>query len=742
MTMMRRKLFFFTICLILGIVLAYYARQSRIFLAVAAGMFLLILVWCGGRKEQRKTLAVLAAGILIGGGMLVTCQIRNLSDSPAEAEGGSRVFTAEIGEIERMAEQKYQILCRTEDGLILCSYSHALEDYPRLIGRKIQFSAQVQRPKKASNPGTFDYRLYLASENIFLIGEMDGFQVLAERVSLYPRLKQRIIGAREQFIASLALSQQAEGLVRGILFGDTNGLDEEIHRDFRQNGTAHVLAVSGLHIGVLYGIYKRLAGRRKSPGLLVLFALFLLVYGTVTLWSVSVRRAVGLIVLSLLGDLTERRYDLLTGLAFLALVAVIRNPYVIFGASFQMSFLAVLSMTFFGPLMTKKTGESAGVMLSVQLGLMPYLAYTFNHVSLTGLLVNPPVIFLVSLLVPAGIFGYVLYLLFGLSVPAFSPVLEGLSNLLIAVNHDLSLDGILSFDVVSPPLWLIAAVYGAAFFLTSETCYLRFHRKGMKGMVLPVCVLLMIGMLAGIAERSPFDKASLVFVDVGQGDCLHLRTKEGKNLLIDGGGSIRYNVGEKILKPYLLKNGAGRVELAAATHLHTDHYLGLEQLAACYPVEQLLCKGQAGQRIAVEEDVWIDILWPKEPNPDAEDENLNSLIFKLYDRGTTTLITGDITAEGEAMLVQAYKGTNVLKADILKVAHHGSAYSTSDAFLDAVRPSLAVISVGKNNYGHPGQMIIEKLQKRSIMVVRTDVSGAVGIIHDRKGTFSVCTENP
>ena len=103
------------------------------------------------------------------------------------------------------------------------------------------------------------------------------------------------------------------------------------------------------------------------------------------------------------------------------------------------------------------------------------------------------------------------------------------------------------------------------------------------------------------------------------------------------------------------------------------------------------------------------------------------------------LVTGDITEEGERLLLEKYKGTKVLQADILKVAHHGSPYSSCDAFLEAVAPEAAVISVGKNNYGHPDEKLIEKMQNYGIMVYRTDRSGAVGIICEGGG-FSVCTK--
>lgn len=179
-------------------------------------------------------------------------------------------------------------------------------------------------------------------------------------------------------------------------------------------------------------------------------------------------------------------------------------------------------------------------------------------------------------------------------------------------------------------------------------------------------------------------------------------------------GSEKYNIGEKVLKPYLLKNGYKCIDLAFATHLHTDHYLGLTQLSECFPVGDILTRGKAGNRILIGEEQWIEILWPLEETTDDEEaeENENSMVFMLHDRGLKALITGDLTAEGEKLMLKTYAGTGKLAADVLKVAHHGSAYSTTDEFLEAVNPRLAVISVGQNNYGHPSEMIIEKMQKK------------------------------
>ncbi len=254
----------------------------------------------------------------------------------------------------------------------------------------------------------------------------------------------------------------------------------------------------------------------------------------------------------------------------------------------------------------------------------------------------------------------------------------------------------------------------------------------------------------------------VVYTYAPQGDCLHIRTPEGRNILIDGGGNQNYKVGEKILLPYLLKNGVKKIDLAIVTHLHDDHYLGIEQLAGKMEIKNLgiyeanrlreleilaetglhkqdMLYLTKGDRIRIEKDVWIDVLYPEEHSEDVyetllleeKDENRSSLIVKIYYRGLTVLMTGDLGLEGEQEIMRNYEENPVvLAADVLKVGHHGSKYSTGDEFLDVVDPKIAVFQVGKNNFGHPHPSVIDKCAKKGIIVYRNDLNGAIIFTYD------------
>ena len=150
------------------------------------------------------------------------------------------------------------------------------------------------------------------------------------------------------------LTAETRGVIMGVLFGDTTFLDEDIYEDFRNNGTAHILAVSGLHVGILYSLYQKASGRRNSRGGLILLALLLFSYGTLSMWSPSVTRASLMIAMNVTAKLLDLRYDMLTSMSAVAMMLIFRNPDVIYGAGFQMSFLAISSIAFIRPVIPDK----------------------------------------------------------------------------------------------------------------------------------------------------------------------------------------------------------------------------------------------------------------------------------------------------------------------------------------------------------------------------------------------------
>ena len=609
-----------------------------------------------------------------------------------------------------------------EDALL--TYRGEVSSAEELLNTVITFRAKLCDAQTARNPHCFNYRDYLKSCGIGKIASVNSLHPLQVTYTLKEKYERFLYKARSEFLS--VTGEEAKGIVAGVLFGDTTYLPEEIYDEFRSNGTAHILAVSGLHVGILYGIYKKIAGKRRSLAALLLLAIMLFTYGTLSMWSTSALRAILMIGISTAGRYTDRRYDMLTGMSAAALILITQNPYVIFGSGFQMSFLAIASIAFFRPIIPQKIPESLATAIAVNFGLLFYQADVFNYISLVSLIVNIPIIFLTGYFVPIALLGFAASI-FGIYAAPLRAAAEGFALMLTKVNGLSTLGGFSSVDVPSLPKGVTVFLLCALFFLASETFLIYRHRQEKKKIGTAFLLILSLSLAAEAFSYSEITHAQIVFVDVGQGDCIHLRAGR-KNILIDGGGKIEYNTGKRTLKPYLLKNGVGKIDAALATHLHTDHYKGLTELQKCMRVDRLYTEMTAGSRLKITPKVCIETLWPLEiKEENAQDENKNCSVFMIHYDRLKILVTGDLDSEGEREMIRYYGDSGRLRADVLKVGHHGSKTSTCEEFLKCVSPKIAVIQVGKNNYGHPAAETLKRLKIQDCTILRNDQSGAIGL---------------
>lgn len=606
-----------------------------------------------------------------------------------------------------------------------------------LIGKTIKFRTTLERAKERRNPHCFDYRMYLRSKDITAVSTINSFSIVEESGNLYYKYKSFFSNLKGKFIDSL--SEDERGFVTGILFGDTSLLSEEVYDEFKANGTAHVLSVSGLHIGILYALVLKLLGKRQSFKSIIILFLIFFTYGTISLWSPSVTRAVGLIALKTIAEYTDRPFDFLSGIGLIAIVNMALNPYVIFNTGFQMSFLAAISIAFILPRMPKKIPDFVAITLAVTVGLTPYQIYVFNTLSLTSILGNIPVVYLVGAVMPFALLEFSLFAVFNLlginlKIAILDIIVKSLSKVTVNVNSFTSLFGKGSLDIVSPGLGVIIFIILAFLFLASEQFEIWRIREKRRLILISLVGIIILSFIFSRLTYSPITDSDIVFVDVGQGDCINVNYKN-KNVLIDGGGSASYNVGTNTLKPYLLKNKKGNVELALATHMHTDHFKGLEELREEGLIKSLKTNLTVGNSYMLGENVYIKTVWPLEIKG-SQDENKNCSCFIISYKGYNIMITGDLDSEGEKEIINYYKSINklsTLKCDILKVSHHGSKTSTSSEWLEAVNPKLAIIQVGKNTYGHPSQETLNRLKEKGIEILRNDLSGAIGLDFSKKG---------
>ena len=656
-------------------------------------------------------------------------------------------------------QEKHDFFLYTDSGVkIKIAYYGEVEK--RLAGREVEVTGELEKPAGVRNPGCFDYSIYLKSRGVAYTMTADSLQIVNEEykgiIERFLALTDKIRYDFSQEIKNVMDSRTA-GVMKAMMFGVKDEMDDDIYNEFQKNGTAHLLAVSGLHMSLLYGILAVVlsAGRKKVTNITVILLLF--IYAALSDFTPSIMRAFVMITVNIIGKLIHGRYDLMNSGAFSVLLLLFMNPYSLFHSGFQMSFLAIFIMAaalirFKNIPMRKAVKNTLLPVLTIQSALSVYICYNFNYFSFTAFIANVPVTLISSWLLPMGIVALFMTLSIGYIPQFYGNLMEQVTDMMLKSNSYTYMEGIGTFDTVSPSIFTVMLFYGLFFMLLSEDFMISFSRRKYRRIASIIIVILVGCSFLQIAEKDGFENADVMFIDVGQGNCMLFKSEDGRTMLVDGGGSPAYDTGIKTVKPTLLKNGVKKIDVAVVTHLDNDHYLGIKSLAADGMIEKIAfyegnkaikdklseeCNMETsnfiflarGDRLQCGDNLTADIIAPDRKRPkeyqreyDAGDENIRSLVFKVNLDGLTFLVTGDIDTEVENEL----KGD--LKADVLQVPHHGSAGSSGDEFIERVSPKEAVFQVGKNNYGHPSPKVIEKYQNKCIIINRNDEDGAIGFI--------------
>jgi competence protein ComEC len=419
---------------------------------------------------------------------------------------------------------------------------------------------------------------------------------------------------------------------------------------------------------------------------------------------------------------------------------------------------------------------------ALQAGMLAMLALEFHRVTLAGPLSNVPAVFLTGLIVPVG------YLMLGASflwkrlADVLAMALLVLCRLLLESVHWFAALPHASYRIPAPPGWLMIAWLAALVSLCGLVHANRTRRSGRKrhiattpqkrSPVLRICELAAAGTFATItlaAATHPFrpqvttGAMEVTVLDVGQGDSIFVAFPDGRTMLIDGGGETgselpgqyraAIDIGEEVVAPYLWSRGLKRIDVVALTHAHHDHLDGLRAVLNDFRVGQLwvgsdvdtrayrelIAQARAAGVPVVHEhrgDAFDfgyahgEVIWPSETSELASNPNNNSLVLRVESGGTRFLLAGDIEQKAEKEIIA---DGDALSADILKVPHHGSKTSSTDEFLAAVAPRIAVISVGEGNtFGQPHAAVLDRYQKDGVKVLRTDLDGAVTTISNAK----------
>ena len=786
---MRRPLTALAFSLAAGIVLAYYTEFTARHLCILCAGALFVMLAARRRirfspdAKERSAAALCCVCLLFFGAGLGRMDQASQKESQvlaAAVQSGSVQTVEGLVTHAAFRSDRWDLTVDLGTEKILVRLDAAEEDrlaVCSMTGKVCRFTGPVRKPDGRRNFGCFDYELYLKGRGVLCICEVSRYR--AEAGELQSPLLYLLAVSKAEFFDRIRpfLSRDNFALLAGLLFGEKGYLEEDLYTSFQRNGIAHVLAVSGLHVGLVYGVVLRLLQGRRNAKTSLLSIAVLLCYVCLSGFSISVLRAAFMISLHILAFHLRRRYDLVSAASLAAVVFLWVNPYTLFDSGFQLSYMAAYSLGVALPKMQLKALELADrykkgwiddigkVLLpciAVQLGMTPLTLFHFLLFSPVSLLLNPFAVALAALLLPAGLLLYALQMLQipVLTAAAAGPA-EGFAVLLLALNRAGTVLGG-SWSMPAPPIGLLCFYYALFFYWFSEGRAVLL-RKGRQRAAALLCIAMTLGSCLlpfcfGIGELLPwrYSRRDIVFVDVGQGDCIHL-SSGGTNVLVDGGGSAMKNVGEETLLPYLLKNGVRGLEMAVVTHPDQDHCKGIKELSQVMPIRTIVFPAVYRNDISVTQgyraqqflflgrgdeirfgDAVFQLLTPYSDgrvSAQTEDRNETCIAGVLQIGGLRVLLTADMTDQTERWLLA--DGSDV-EAHILKIAHHGSAYSSREDFVTAVSPSLAVVSCGRNNsYGHPAERIVDMLQTMGIELVRTDSMGALGLSLSKDGMLKI-----
>lgn len=703
---------------------------------------------------------------------------------------------------------------------IMCELSEMPAGLP--MGCRVVISGVFAPFSGAANPGEFDSFLYYRSmgvggrlwEGKLLYADRNRWPLREAACQLRQFLKNRIC---------TLLPEETAQVTCALLLGDKSELDRELKDLYKRNGILHILSISSLHITILGMSLYRLLRRLKLPIVPAALAggAILLFYGCMAGFSISACRAIGMYLLRMLAEILGRTYDMLTALGILAAVMVLYNPFYLQNAGFLLSFSAVLGIGMVAPALAQEEGKVMPryygepewrLWLRKRAGALKVSLWTSASLTLMTL----PVQLWFYYEVPAcSLFVNLLVLPFmkPLLVCGFLCLLPGLGwigavNRGILLGYELVCAGFdrlpfRTWNPGRPQPWQVLSYYGILLGMLALSVRRREEKTGgcaagrevreetaggcaagrevreetagrcaagRKGQAdhrrvrnlriarfLACCAMVF---LIGVRFHG---SDSVIFLSVGQGDCILVRTAAGETYLIDCGSSSRSGVGKYILLPCLKYYGIHRLDAILLTHPDNDHVNGILELLELaeekrIAIGQLLLPAiEEGRReeefgkilrAAVSsaargqgtEVRWLGAgdgwecagsrflcLHPAK-GYSGEDSNVYSLCIYGEMGKMSLLFTGDVEGAGEEALTEAMRERGIRGVTVLKCAHHGSRNSTSEAFLQQAAPAVTVISCGRGNrYGHPHGETLERLEEAGTGVFRTDACGAVTV---------------
>jgi len=771
----------FTLFFIIGIVLQSYfplnLQSNFIILCSLIILFIVSLIF-NTRRFFRLISAVLILFIII----LVGYTSNNIQQKSKNFIPDSiyvlKDFTAygEIENIDLPVDDGFSFLLKTDSiktGCaikihvnLLCKLSDKAYNrvYDKIFpGNRIAVKGIYRKGREERNPAEFDYNKYLHSKNIsgmVFIDNSGNLNILDNRTDIF---KAEIFSIRKNLnkLLSELHNRETAGLLKGLLLADRSDINFETMSQFINAGVIHILAVSGSNVGFIALVFYVVFGRLNFYFRSVLVLSGIIVFMFITGAPASVFRAVVMAAVMIIAFLLNRTTNIYNSLALAALIILFINPSEIFDPGFQLSFSAVLSIAYFYPIIRNGILNSGlnnrivknfllfcAVSVSAQIGTLPITLNYFGKLSVVAIFANLIVIPLAGIIIGTAILTIALF-----------PVSAWISSVYANANN---LFSHLMFTFVNLVGKLEYAFIGIKNYSSTDTLIFYLFTFGCIFLLryfstVKAKIILVLLMLTNIGLYTIFDDSKLLpdnilnvyMIDVGQGDAFLIRFPDNETALIDAGDAVLdFDNGERIVLPLLEKLGIKKIDYGFVSHIDADHYSGFVSLIENKVIKKIYKPSLDSQsekdlrfeRFLKNKNITTEYYSKKEikignavifilndsQNGSAPplSSNNRSGILKIVYGNTSFLFTGDLDMTGEKYYRDEYR--NFLDIDVLKVSHHGSKTGSSNEFINVTSPKIGLISCGdQNKFGHPSNVVIDRLTDINSLIFRTDKNGGV-----------------
>ena len=608
----------------------------------------------------------------------------------------------------KKSKDKTTIWLKGKEKVLVNYYSDINVSY----GDYIYVYGVFKKPKENGNFNLFNYKRYLLSNKINYVVTASKITIIKKNDNIFYTLKNNLLKRVES-------ANKSKGYILAFLYADKSLIEKDIYTKYQKIGVSHLFAVSGMHVSLISIVLLKLLNKIKERKRYIIVSIFLSIYLFLTNFTISMVRATFQFILFFINKSFKLNIDNSNLVILLFLILVIINPYNIYNIGFLFSFIISFTLIRCSKLIKGKfIIKSLKISLISFFSSMPVLINNFFEVNFLGIILN-------IIYIP-----FVSYILFPLSlVTVLFPSLDNILYMFISyfekITDFFSNIKFLSFSICKMNIFLIIIYYIIFIYILKRKKKLIYK------------IIIIIISLIFLINNGRIVNSEVSILDVGQGDSSLIRLKN-KNILIDTGGNINYDISKNILIPYFKSVGIKKIDYLVLTHGDYDHMGEAINLVENFKVEKVIFN--CGPYNDLEQEL-IKVLDKKKikyyscikelnidnnklyflQTKEYDNENDNSNVIYSELNVYKFMFMGDASVTTEKEIMNKY---NLPDIDVLKVGHHGSKTSSSKGFINVINPKYSIISVGKNNrYGHPNKEVLENLSKSKIY--RTDQDGSI-----------------